>query len=113
MTYETAEDFSVLETPTEAGDAREIFELLLVGEKIEVIFLGPKAFETFRVRLYQIKKSTTQRLVELGMMNEDDVQSLIFDPMPIDAPNPVRYQVYLGKRKREAMVYRYRIVTTE
>ena len=113
MTYESEETTVLLDAHTETGDAREIFELLLVGEKIEVIFLGPKAFETFRVRLYQIKKSTTQRLVELGMMNEDDVQSLIFDPMPIDAPNHVRYQVYLGKRKREAMVYRYRIVTTE
>lgn len=91
--------------PTEVLDAREIWDLIFAGKKVEVCFQTKNQLENLRVRIHQIKAKSEKESVAIGFMDKDDVQSLIFEKKYPEAVNELTYLISIGKRKREASKY--------
>jgi len=92
-------------------DAREIFDLLIEGKKLEVTFSSQKKAEAFRIRLHQIKSNSEKQYIELGMMDRDEVQSILFEKVSVaDVENGFIFRISLGKRKRETIRFPVKII---
>lgn len=91
--------------PTEILDAREIWDLIFAGKKIEICFQTKNQLENLRVRIHQIKAKSEKESVAIGFMDKDDVQSLIFEKKNGEAPLELTYFISIGKRKREVSKY--------
>lgn len=96
------------------GDAQDIWEAIFSGASVEVSFIDEKDAERLRVRLYQIKKSKEKLYTDLGYLAPDEIQSLLFEhKQHFDGIVTAHYyQISLGKRKREAKQYTFRIIET-
>lgn len=99
-----------------SGSARDVWEQLLEGKKIEISFVEAEVAEKFRVRLHQIKAGSQKHLISIGFMEESEVESLLFENVtdysnPSAAPESYTYRLTLGKRKREAAKYSFKIVS--
>lgn len=94
-----------------SADAREAWEFLLVGKKLQLSFPSTQAAEKFRLALHTIKARSETQLLSIGFMNEDEVLSLCVDKVSVaaytpDGEDPVyTYQYFLGKRRRNTVKY--------
>ncbi len=53
-----------------------IYEALFVGKKVGITFADKKEVEAFRVKISKYKTAQDKSLIELGVIEEKDVQSI-------------------------------------
>lgn len=58
--------------------ALEIYNLLLAGKKLEMLFDTKQQAETFRIRIHHIKAAQEKHLLGLGMMLPSEVPTFSF-----------------------------------
>lgn len=57
----------------------EIYLLLSEGKKLQIQFKSEGELNYFKIRLHQIKRKNDTVMIELGMMQESESKSIIFD----------------------------------
>lgn len=58
---------------------REIYNLLLAGKVIKLNFASETEKETFRVKLFKFKRLQELAMLQVGMIEESEIQSLKFE----------------------------------
>ncbi len=80
-------------------DPREVWEAILGGKSLEIVFPNSEEAERFRLRLAQIKARSEEKLVSIGFMTEGEKQSLRFqskaDVSKISLEDGIPYHIYL------------------
>lgn len=57
---------------------QEIFDHLFAGKRLQLSFDNKNEYESFRVRLFQLKARQEQQMIDLGMMEPGDKMALSF-----------------------------------
>lgn len=79
-------------------DVHEIYGLLFAGKKLEMSFYSPEERETFKVRLHQVKAMNEKPMLELGMLQETEIQRITFTYVEIALNGILKYLISLTPR---------------
>lgn len=78
-------------------DVHEIYGLLFAGKKLEMSFDSTEEMFAFKVRLHQVKAIQEKPMLELGMMQDSEIQRVTFSNIA-SIPGALDYMVSLTPR---------------